>query len=111
MSLARYRDLQGLQARAKEKGTGRAGQGGAMPRESILERRACGCQIRKIQHDDFTDSYIIEYCPKHKATPTVYETLQCIREATVVLMGKMSQELKEHLQYIHTKATRAKGGK
>lgn len=47
-------------------------------RERIVSHYDCGCQIRQIQNDNFTDSYVLEYCPKHKAALEMYEALELV---------------------------------
>lgn len=44
--------------------------------ERVEQKFPCGCHI-----DEMIDgSYLIVYCPKHKAAPDMYEALEVIRK-------------------------------
>jgi len=44
----------------------------------VLTQYACGCQVRGETRKGHPRYFAIEYCPKHKAAPAMYEALIAI---------------------------------
>ena len=50
-----------------------------------LAQFACGCQVREVPYEvikGLANATVIEYCPKHKAAPDMYEALTRFLESS-----------------------------
>ena len=57
----------------------------------VIGTMACGCKV--IKHPDKTINPFIDYCPKHKAAPAMYEKLQRISRWLDMLIRQAEDQL------------------
>jgi len=76
----------------------------------MLARYACGCQVREVPYTErgetgtkrLANATVIEYCPKHKAAPDMYEALKIANDFLDRQNGVYGNET-ELCLYCHSK--------